>query len=753
MAKPIISAVVRPAEHLISRQSESFASTPSQWVRGWTTNGCVIYEISGSAMLEPLWKPSSYQWGLDEYQVVPTDRTAWAETKNALGRGDKSIGFAGNASNPPATPWSAFLTDSHSFGRNQGVLFNFIWYRPAGSTFPDLNIYPRMDPIHAVWYYGTLIYFTPFRLVIDSQMKMMVYEYPYDTFAPFISNPLTALTQVYTHPIIVKPEDLAAEWHSIEIIAASDEDIRINSDILFNGGFLFRSSLDRKNIWMLPEGVAGMHSLVGGLSQVEITPLETPAVGTIKSSKMSKSASNSVYPTMKVFGWSPSAIDTDRGFLKNQNIPNGDIGFGGIKYRILSVTGEGAGEVETEVDPDSEEEFQDFKVEVELTPLDNVSPVINDLILDYENETDTLSLPTVDISADIMEITESISDEVNYKATIKIRNRDGIYNALAERIMNEIDLDIDGKDKAVLYTLNTSYEWWKTPYQSALELNWDCGDGFEYLKRDLVVRHPPYDGLMLSEAIREFLNREGFGDDRLDIDPTPTLYLPKKHGADKYQFKPEDGTPAVDFIQQLAEWFRSEWTCRFAGDGKFEFKEALDINGQPLAIARTYYTKSEDKPDPDDHLVYTDVQVELLQDQFFNEIWVCGLDKRRDEPIISVFHNLPSQTDPNAHDYVGRRLVMLVPMRVNTLAPVSVVCQELTKHYGILRTRVVFNTRLDPELKKDDFIIISGVAHTWRVVSINNNVNIQTMASSTINSTTPVIRGMQVTAIQWPLKI
>jgi hypothetical protein len=750
MAKPELTAIVGPATHLISRQAEAFCSTPSQWVRGWTTDDCVIDEISGSAMLEPQWKPSSYQWGLDEYQVVPTDRTAWAETNEALGRGDKSVGFAGNATYPPTSAWLAYLTGSHLIGRNRGVLFNFIWYRPAGSTFPNLNIYPRLDPTHTGIdpILGYLIYFTPFMLTIDSQMKMKVYEYPYDTMDPFNANPHTALTNVYTHPIIVKPEDLAAEWHSIEVVAISDEDVLIASDILYDGGFLFRSSLDRENIWMLPEGIAGMNSAVGGLSQLEITPLETPVVGTIKSSKMSKATCNSVYPTMKVFGWSPSA-NTERGFLNNQNIPSGDIGFGGIKYRILSVTGE----VETEVDPDSEEEFQDFKVEVELTPLDNVSPVINDLVLDYENETATISLPTVDISADIMEITESISDEVNYKATLKIRNRDGIYNAIAERPLNEIDLDIDGKDQAVLYTLNTSYDWWKTPYQPALELNWECGDGFEYLKRDLVVRHPPYDGLLLSEAIREFLNREGFGDDRLDIDPTPKLYLPKKHGADKYQFKPEDGTPAVDFIQQLAEWFRSEWTCRFAGDGKFEFKECLDINGQPLSIARTYYAKSEDKPDPDDHLVYSDVQVELLHDQFFNEIWVVGLDKRKDEPLLAIYQDLPSQTDPNAPNYVGRRLVMLVPMRVNEIGPVHAVLAEMVKHYTILRTRVVFNTRLDPELKKDDFIRISTVAHTWRVQSINNNVNIQTMASSNINSTTPVIRGMQITAIQWPLRV
>jgi len=336
---------------------------------------------------------------------------------------------------------------------------------------------------------------------------------------------------------------------------------------------------------------------------------------------------------------------------------------------------------------------------------------------------------------------------------VKVRNQDGEYNDLAERIMNELTMQIDDKDFCVVYTLNPGYEWFTTPSEGALELEWECGDGMVYLQKELCAKHPAYDGQLLSDCLTEFMSRIGFDASRVDIDTTTGVYLPKKRGKEKAQFKPEDGTPAADFVKKLKEWFASTYTCRFGRTGKFEFKTIpLDGDGFEVpTIKRTYYMTHDERPANTDHVIYRKPKVELCMDEFYNEIWVVGEDKRNNKPIVAVYQDLPSQADKNSPKYVGRRLLMIVLTRLNTLDAAQAVCNRLSSFYGDWDVKLTFECQVDPELQKDDFIKINGVGATWRVRDLNYDVTQETMADGAINTASPVIRGMRVTATQWPV--
>ena len=749
MAKATLSVTVQPAEHQVSRHAEVFAATPSDNLRGWTTTNAELDALAGAAYIKHEWEPSFYDLGIDDYFKLPsTPTTLWVESSGALGRGDKGVGFASSDTVPATTPWAVALT-SQTLQRNRGVVISFLWYRPSDDAQVGLKIYPRIDTTKPRVINGLTEYFSPFHVAIDSQMKLRVYEYPYDNYTAFDANQ-NVHTEVYTHPLVVTPEDLSSQWHSIQFIALSDDDVLIMSDILRGGGFVYRSAMDRQNIWMLPEGVPGVQANGGGTGQVQITPLHTADTGVILSDVYSKSAATVEYPTVKVNGWSPALLETDRGYMDSTVIPGTSTGTGGISFNVYSVVKNPDGSyTETLVDPSAGTEFKDFRVKLTMTPTNWTSPVVNDVIVTYDSILTTIDDPVVDITDDVIEMKGGVSEE-GRRFSFKVQNKDGKYNAIAERVMNQVTVQIDGEDVAVLYTMNPSYQWFQTPTQSALTLDWETEDEFGYLKRELCARCPAYDGQLLSDCLTEFLGRVGYDASRLDIE-TSTVRLPKKRGKEPYQFKPEDGTPAYDFIKKLQEWFASTHILRAGRSKKIEFKSVAA--GMPT-LKRTYYPASVYKPTDDDHVIYRDCQNDLLMDEFYNEIWVCGEDKRNRKPLISLYRDLASQTDKNAPNYVGRRLIMIVLTKFNRQDALDATCNQLKTWYGRWRVRTKFNTRVDPTLEKDDFIgVYGGGTGAWRVDCIDNAVDKNSMADSVINSDTPVIKGMTVTASQWPVVI
>lgn len=741
-----MTMVVTPPTRIMSRASEAFCVSPALNNRGYVLDKTYFNEDSGVVMLDPVWNPANYQWGKDDYSKYPIGNEYWIESNNALGKGDMAIGFAAGPTTPPSTQWT--VSTITPIEENRGIVVNLLWFRPTDVYMPTIEIIPRVDMTKEVQINGWAYNFCPIVFSIDSQSKFNVFEYPYDTYDAFEQNPSAMLTRIYSHQLKIDPMDFSSNWISIMILPIDPNSALVLGDVLEGGGFVYRSDLEHKNVAMFPEGPAFVSSRRGGISQVSINPIEVPETGSFKSNVMQKSEEDNEYPIVKVFGWSPFMINDYNGYMENVVIPH-DTGVAGISYKVYAVSYDEFGnEIEAEVPIEEPFSFKDFKYEIHLNSYSqNVSPTINDVIVEYSGVEDSVFAAPIDIASDVVSISESMSEEIgSYKADIEIRNDKGLYNYLAERPMNEIDWDIDGEDKAVLFTLDVGYDYMPAPGKPALFLKWKCGDLMEYLKKELVYRHPPYDGMLLSDAVEQFCNRIGLSSDMIEIDETD-VRLPKKRGKGNYLFRPEDGTPAIDFIKKMQEWFRSEWIVRATRDGKLQFKDATNIE-----IARTYYLSHSHKKNDDDFMVYGSPQIELFHEQFYNEIWVVGKDDRSKESIISMYQNKPSQSDPNAPDFVGRRLIMIVLTRLNRQDAIDWVCAELASFYGVLRTQVTFSSKIDVKLAVGDFIQLFGFAKLFRVTRIDNTVNVSTVTSGAINDEKPYIKGASIVAISWPFR-
>ena len=302
--------------------------------------------------------------------------------------------------------------------------------------------------------------------------------------------------------------------------------------------------------------------------------------------------------------------------------------------------------------------------------------------------------------------------------------------------MNEIDYDVGGEDRAVLYTLNPRFDLWQAPTKSALEIEWECADGFGLLKQEIVANHPAYDGMVLSDALTAFMERIGWPAAMLDIDATPNARLGKKRTSGKFQFKPENGTMAIDFIRTLHDLFGFEYVYRFDKDGKFQFKEPS------TASSRTFYMSENALADG--YYVQRGSQVEFMMNEFYNELQVFGKDNRTGKIISAIEKNTGSQTDPNAFDYIGRRKLAVYWTNFNRQEEINWATYELWKKFGKIRCRFTFTTKFDPTLREGDFIQFNGDIRLWKITSMNTEVSPATMSRQ------GNVQGCQMEVIEQP---
>lgn len=722
MSRMNMSVKIRPPQNIISRNVEAYCSSPADNWRNFVFNSTYVDDFSQCVMLEHSNNPADYLWGKGDYNLSPDADTNWIEASNPLGKGGKSVGWSGT---PLSTAWMIYT--SASIDMLRGVNVSILWHRSAGDINSSIEIFPRMDTSITTTIDGRTYWFCPFHFKIDNQ-NFIVNEYPYDDYTAFNTAADTSLLQeVYSHPLVTSSTGLGSEWMSFWIQPLSSSDLLVTSNVLSGGGFVYRSALERENINMFPSGNTGVRCLSGGLSQVQITPTDYAETGTFMGDVIFKQETNNEYPTVSIFGWSKST-----GFLDNTVIPAGS-SVGGISFKIINPA------TMEEIPATGTPEFGSFRYQITMIPDGNVTPVVNDIVCTFEQELGTDISDEIDVSENVISIRDTDSSEfAGYSADIVIHNPDGIYNNIALRPANEIDIDIDGVDRAVLYTLNPSYEMFTIPTQGALKLEWACGDGFELLKNTLVFAHPPYDGQLVSSAITDFAKRVGIPAAKLDIAETTGVYLPKKRYNEDFQFKPVDGTTAFDFLQQLQEWFAGVWTLRFSGDGKLTLEDTSSV-----VIAKTYYMKTTTGQFP----VYEKPKVELMHDQFYNEIWVVGKDYRSGKSITATYVNKPSQSDPSADDYVGKRNLMIVATKINSQGVLNWICSELTKFHGVIRARMTFKTKFDPSIRTGNYIKINESAMTWKIQTISTTID------HTTEDQNGSVHDCEITAIQWPVTV
>lgn len=723
MARIDMSVKIRPPQSIISRNVEAYCSSPADNWRNFVFSNTYVDDFSQCVMLKHSNNPEKYPWGKGDYDLSPNADTKWIEASDVNSRGGKSIGWSGT---PLNTPWTIYTSTNIDMLR--GVNVSILWHRSSGEVNPSIEIFPRINTSVTTTINGRTYGFCPFHFQIDSENNFIVKEYPYDDYTAFNTAADTSLLQeVYSHALVTSPTGLGSKWMRFWIQPLSSSDLLVTSNVLSGGGFVYRSALERENINMFPRGKTGVRCLSGGLSQVQITPTDYEETGTFMGDVIFKQETNDEYPTVNVFGWSKST-----GFLDNVVIPAGS-SVGGISFKIINPA------TMEEIPATGTPEFGSFMYKITMEADGNVTPVVNDVVCTFEQELGTDLSDEIDVSEDVISIRDNDSSEfAGYSADIVIRNTDGIYNNIALRPANEIDVDIDGVDRAVLYTLNPSYEMFSTPMQGALKLEWACGDGFELLKNTLVFAHPPYDGQLVSSAITDFAKRVGIPEAKLDIAETTGVYLPKKRYNEDFQFKPVDGSTAFDFLQQLQEWFTGVWTLRFSGDGKLTLEDTSSV-----VIAKTYYMT----PTAGQFQVYQKPKVELMHDQFYNEIWVVGKDYRSGKSITAAYVNKPSQSDQSADDYVGKRNLMIVVTRINSQEILNWICSELTKFHGVIRARMTFKTKFDPSIRVGNYIKINEFASTWKIQSVSTNIE------HTTEDQNGNVHDCEITAIQWPVTV
>jgi len=727
--KAALSVTVKKPTYLLDRQSQATTHTPGWNIRDYDLTDIYVDDLSKSVMLSPIYRPDLYAWGKDDYGLEPTTRADWIEADDTFGMGGKCVGWSGTLT----TPWLMYPNTTHLIPHSRGLRIDVLWHRPADTTDVSLELFPRVNLTKTQTINGTDYYFSPFFFAITDRAQFLVYEYPFDTYDTFETDPSSIRTQKYHHHIVENPKELGSEWLSFWVQPITPETFIVKSDVLRDGGFFYQSAYEgRENISLFPQGIAAIRSLSGGLSLCRITPMECATTGTIKSGVVEKDNSNAVYPTLKVFGWG------NTGYLDNTTVPAGGE-VGGVSYKIYALEGDDDDYTEVEMPSTDTPEFKKFKWEVTLTATAHVSPTLTDIVCQFDQSATTDTSSSTDISDDVEILTEQLSTDLEgYRATLKIRNQDGTYDALATRVMNELDYDVDGEDRAVLYTLNPKFDLWKTPTKSALEIEWECGDGFALLKQDIVANHPAYDGMVLSDALTAFMERMGWPAAMLDIDATPNITLGKKRTSGKFQFKPENGIMAIDFIQTLHDLFGVEYTCRFDKDGKFSFKEPSTTSSRTFymsenASADGYYIRSP--------------QVEFMMNEFYNELWVFGKDNRTGRVIKDFRVNTGSQVDPNAPDYIGRRKLAIMWTNLNRQENISWAAYELWKKFGRIRRRFTFTTKLDPTLREGDFFQVHGHTSLWKIVSMNTEVSPTTMSRQ------GNVQGCQIESVEYPQTI
>ena len=727
--KADLSVTVKKPTYIIDRQSQATTHTPGWNIRDYDLTDIYVDDLSKSVMLSPDYRPDLYAWGKDDYGLEPETRTNWIEAEDTFGMGGKCVGWAGGLT----TPWLMYPNTNHLIPHSRGLRFDVLWHRPADATDIYLELYPRINLTKTTEIGGVTYYFSPIFFSITDNGQFLVYEYPFDSYSNFEEGSPNIVRQTYHHHIVENTKDLGSEWLTFWVQPITPESFIIKSDVLRDGGFFYQSVLgDRENISLSPEGITAIRSLSGGLSLCRTVPMQCAATGAIKSGVVEKKNSNTVYPEVKVFGWG------NTGYLDNTVIPaDGEIG--GISYKIYALEGDDDDYTEIEVLPVDTQEFKRFKWEVTLTATAHVSPTLTDIVCQFDESETTDTSSSVDLSSDVEIISEQLSTDLGgYKATLKVRNLDGQYDFLGRRPFNEIDYDIYGQDRAVLYTLNPRFDWYKSPKKGVIEFEWDCGDGFELLKQTVVYDHPPYDGMEVSDALTKFMNRIGWPDSMLDIDATTDNKLGKKRGSGKFQFKPENGTMASDFIQTIHDFFAYTYTMRFDKDGKFQFKVPS------TASSRTFYMSSSALADG-----YTvrNPQLELLMDEFYNELRLYGKDNRTRKLIEAVKVDTASQIDPNSPNYIGRRKICAVMTTFNRQDALNNTAIELWKKYNTVRRRLTFDTKLDPALREGDFFLIHGYSSLWKIVSMTTEASPATMSRQ------GNVHGCQIMAVEYPVSV
>ena len=206
----------------------------------------MLEHYSGSLMLTPHYLPSVFRADKSSWDF--SDDASFIDTHSPFGDGGDFI-MCGTGSN--ITPWTARYKRYPSDKMDTGFWLSLFWYRPSADVkYPVFYIFSPVDYSksaeinqggHILTYY-----FCPLIFTIESNREFVVYEYPYDNYEAFNSNPASMFTKQYIHGMT--PSTVFGQWMFFWFQALSAEQVAIYSPALDDGGFVYTSHVERSNI-------------------------------------------------------------------------------------------------------------------------------------------------------------------------------------------------------------------------------------------------------------------------------------------------------------------------------------------------------------------------------------------------------------------------------------------------------------------------------------------------------------------------
>jgi hypothetical protein len=552
---------------------------------------------------------------------------------------------------------------------------------------------------------------------------------------------------LYQHKLELGAMGLSRGWLSLKVLPVLEKwtsaddgltyryhDFVVHSPQLRNGGFCYRTKVKRTATSLFPYGCPGIASRVGGLCCLSIAPIWYPTDGYFVTQTFSKREEDTERPT----------VDSDL------YLPTGSA----VGYQLVRP----ADSYPTPLAIPVGDAFQQYRVQVSLQAStdDNETPVIYNVKPSLEGTTEDRAQDELDISDDVT-IHESMSDDLTgYSARVTLRNRNGQYDHLVSRILNEITLKVQGVDRAVLYTTDPGYKWYETPTHSALRIEWQCGDFWQRMKSIYISGHPDYGNKSIKDALTDYFENIGFDTTKVHIaDSLDEVFLPYSPNKEEPLCKPQDGSTADEFVADMREKYFSTYPTGFDGVGEFWVAEPLDPL-DPANIKRTYYLSlaQADAAGETNPYFCGNPEVRVKHEEYRNEIWVVGLDPQTKEPIVSMWLDKQSQTDESYLYYVGERRLMVAVTLLPTEALVSGYLNELKKVFSHIRRHVGFETKYDPLLMPGDFIKFRGISAVFQVLSTDQELAVGRISlPNDSDAHDGAAYGCRVEALEYPASI
>lgn len=748
-----LSAVRRRPERLVSEPAQCLLGEFRN-PRGYALGGAIIEPHSNCVMLEPVFNPADYAWGIDDYKFAGATADEFLEVEYVFGQPGTHIM---RTITNDATPWAAQLaSDGPTIASFRGIWISFFWWRPlATMKYADVDFWPRID--HTVINTATGGGLAPIMFSIDGNFNFDVFEVPWTTEQEWIDAPLEELWWPYPdyrHALHSRERSIGPynRWLTMWVQPIDEMQFVVSADWLEGGGFLYRSQHEHE-FDLFPEGGAGIRLDAGGAVAWQICPCEYKTVGNLMSDLQTRAIVNTRYPdirTKEYLGHDGSAVD------------------------VILVDGSGEEIIEGD-------EIDTWAFAAKLSSANGYdTPRLFAVEVDWDVAVTEPEADVVDISADVMSFDLGLSaDDHGRSGKLRLRNpgTPGEYDDWLQEAVQQIDLSIHGTALAKVFTQNPKFAMWLIGTQPEREIpviEFDIVDTWGRLETEIVKDGRDYAEWNLSDAIEDLLLRAGFAEEDLDIDPL-AFQLPRNTNGESSGSRPSDGMRLSELLTQWHDEYASTWIMRIDAAGKFLFKQpgavevarvfyrSLTEGNEVYQVEHEAWQEAWDAWAADPESLPEDEPVEpLLADytyavekqldvtvntrDFFNEIWVIGLDERTQKPVIASYIDLMSMGDPTYENYVGqRRLMIYVNSALNRQNQVEWALEEFRKAYGVLRREVVFSARFDPLLLPGDYVRIHGMPETWKLLDVNPDFsrgNVVPRLDRTVHC--------QYTAREWP---